>query len=293
MEAAAPTHGPVRKAGRLSRGRTDADLVARLRAGDDTAFESIYDRYHRGLFGFCRHMLGTRDEAEDAIQPVSLAVHRNLRAGEQPVALKPWLYAVARNRCLNMLAARRQGASLEDVPEPSTDGLAVAGAVERRQDLMALLGDIAGLPDDQRAALLLAELGDLSHEEIAQALEVRRDKVKALVFQARTSLMHARDARDADCRAIQEQLANGRGAELRRGNLRKHVAICPDCAAFKAGVRRQRAELALVLPVLPLATLKGSVIASVLGGGGGSAAVTAGGAGTAGGLLGGSGLGKA
>src|SRR3954451_1741802 len=275
MEAAALTQAPARRGGRFSRGPSDGDLVVRLRAGDDTAFESIYDRYHHGLFAFCRHMLGSREEAEDAIQHVFLAVHRNLRAGDKLVTLKPWLYAVARNRCLNMLAARRQGASLDDVPEPSTDGLAVAAAVERRQDLQALLGDLAGLPDDQRAALLLAELGDLSHDEIAQALEVRRDKVKALVFQARTSLMHTRDARDTDCRAIQEQLATMRGADLRRVTLRKHVAMCPECAAFKAEVRRQRASLALVLPVLPVASLKGTVFSAVFGAGGAGTATVA------------------
>lgn len=299
MEAAALSHVPVRRGGRFLRGASDGDLVTRMRAGDDTAFEAIYDRYHRGLFAFCRHMLSSRDEAEDALQHVFLAVHRNLRDTARPVALKPWLYAVARNRCLNMLAARREGTPLDDVAEPSTDGLAVAAAVEQRADLRELLGDLAGLPDDQRAALLLAELGDLSHEEIADALEVRREKVKALVFQARTSLMNAREAREVDCREIQEQLATMSGADLRRGTLRKHVAMCPSCAAYKAEVRRQRAALALVLPVLPAATLKGSVFSAVFGTGsaGGAAATAGAGAGvgaaaSSGGVLGAAGLAK-
>ena len=256
----------------------------RLRAGDDTAFETIYDRHHRGILGFCRHMLGSREEAEDAVQHVFLAVHRNLRESDRDVALKPWLYAVARNRCLNMLAARRERTALDDVPEPSTDGLAVAGAVERREDLKALLGDLAGLPDDQRAALLLAELGDLSHDEIAAALEVPRDKVKALVYQARTSLMSAREAREVDCQAIQEQLATMRGADLRRVTLRKHVAMCPQCAAFKAEVRRQRAALALVLPIVPAAALKGTVLSAVLGTGGSAGAGAAASGAAAGGI---------
>jgi RNA polymerase sigma factor (sigma-70 family) len=278
--AARVTRERARRLGPFSRGSSDADLVLRLRAGDDTAFETIYDRHHRGILAFCRHMLGSQEEAEDAVQHVFLAVHRNLRESDKDVVLKPWLYAVARNRCLNMLAARRERTSLDDIAEPSTDGLAVAAAVERRADLQALLGDIAQLPDDQRAALLLAELGDLSHDEIAASLDVRRDKVKALVYQARTSLMTAREARDTDCRAIQEQLATMRGADLRRVTLRKHVAMCPECAAFKAEVRRQRAALALVLPIAPAAALKGSVLSAVLGGGSaGATGLSAGGGG--------------
>ena len=78
-----------------------------------------------------------------------------------------------------------------------------------------ILGDVARLPDDQRAALVLAELGDLSHDEIAATLDVRKDKVKALIFQAREALAGRRQARAADCRDIQEQLATLRGSALR------------------------------------------------------------------------------
>jgi RNA polymerase sigma factor (sigma-70 family) len=229
-------------------------------------------------------MLGSREEAEDVLQHVFLAVHRHLRDDDRPIQLKGWLYAVARNRCLSILRARREAVALDDVAEPSTDGLAIAAAVERRQDLQHLLGDLAGLPDDQRAALLLSELGDLSHDEIAAALDVRREKVKALVFQARESLMNSRRAREADCREIQAQLATLRGGALRRTTLRRHVAVCPSCAAFKAEVKRQTAALALVLPAVPSAVLKKSILAGVFGGGGGGgAAVVAGGAATAGG----------
>jgi RNA polymerase sigma factor (sigma-70 family) len=240
-------------------------------------------------------MLGNREEAEDVLQHVFLAVHRTLRADDRPVRLKPWLYAVARNRCLSVLRSRREAVALDDVAEPSTDGLAVAAEVEQRQDLRHLLADLADLPEDQRAALLLAELGDLSHEEIGEALEVRRDKVKALVFQARESLMSTRAAREADCREIQQQLATLTGAALRRGPLRRHVAVCPDCAAFKAEVRRQRTALAMLLPVVPGVTLKTGIFAGIIGGGGGG--VVAGGGlvagsaaiagGSSGGLLGG------
>lgn len=287
MEAAAlPISG--RRSGRgLFRTASDERLVERLRRGDEGAFEALYDRHHANLLAFCRHMLGTREEAEDALQHVFLAVHRRITTDSRPLQLKAWMYAVARNRCLSMLRARRQSVALDDIDEPSTEGLAVASAVEQREDLRGLLGDLAGLPDEQRAALVLTELGDLSHDEIGEALGVRKDKVKALVFQARESLMSARTARETDCREIQEQLASARGAALRRSTLRKHVAVCPACASFKAEVQRQRAAFAIVLPVVPSALLKKSVLAGVFGGGGGGggAAVLGGGAAAAGGGL--------
>jgi RNA polymerase sigma factor (sigma-70 family) len=257
---------------RLLRAVSDERLVAAVRAGDERAFEVLYDRHHRALLAFCRHMLGSREEAEDALQHVFVSAHRNLRGGVREIQLKPWLFAIARNRCLSILRARRETVALDAAPEPSSDGLAVAGEVERRQELRDLLGDVARLPDEQRAALVLAEIGDLSHEEIAIALDVRRDKVKALVFQARETLGLWRRARDTDCREIQEQLATLRGAGLRRSALRRHVSVCPSCAAFEAEVRRQRAGLALLLPVLPTFALKQSVLSAAATGGGAAAA---------------------
>jgi RNA polymerase sigma factor (sigma-70 family) len=241
---------------RLPRVSSDERLVAAVRAGDERAFEAAYDRYHRQLLAFCRHMLGTREEAEDALQHVFISAHAGLLANDRPVQLKPWLYAIARNRCLSVLRARQDMGAIDEGAEPSTDGLAVAAEVERRQDLRDTLADLARLPDDQRAALVLTELGDLSHEEIAGVLDVRTAKVKALVFQAREALAAYRDARAADCSGIREQLATLRGGALRRGPLRRHVAVCPGCADFEREVTRQRAALALVLPVIPSLALK-------------------------------------
>jgi RNA polymerase sigma factor (sigma-70 family) len=278
MEAATLSPPSSRGASWRLRRCADERLVERIRGGDERCFEVVYDRYHRQLLAFCRHMLGTREEAEDALQQVFISAHRQLLRDDRPIQLKPWLYAIARNRCLSTLRDRRATVGIDVVPEPSTDGLTVAGEVERRQDLKDILGDLATLPDDERAALVLAELGDLSHEEIAAALDVRKDRVKALIFQARQSLLGSREAREADCSVIQEQLATLRGGALRRSPLRRHVAICGACTAFEAEVGRQRAALALVLPVLPTLALKHGILASVLASGSGVAAGTGAGA---------------
>ena len=205
-----------------------------MRRGDESAFEAIYDRHHRALLGFCRHMLGSHEEAEDALQRVFVSAHDHLRDGTAHVNLKPWLYTIARNRCLSMLRARRETLALDDVHEPSSAGLALADEVELGEDLKDLLGDIARLPDDQRAALVLAELGDLSQQEIAATLDVRTDKVKALIYQAREALAGWRQARDVSCREICEQLSTLKGSALRRAPIRRHLAVCPACTAFEA-----------------------------------------------------------
>jgi len=253
--------------------------VARVRAGDDRAFELVFDRYHRGLLAFCGHMLASREEAEDALQHTFMAAYRSLRATRAEIRLRAWLYTIARNRCLSMLRARREQVVFDEA-RAATDGL--AADVDRRAELRGLLADLERLPDDQRAALVLFELGDHPHDEIAEILGVRREKVKALVFQARESLASWRRARETPCAEIREQLATLRGGALKRATLRRHVAGCDGCRAFEAEVRHQGKALAAALPIAPSAGLKAAVLSAVFGGG--AAATGAGGGGAAIGL---------
>ena len=246
-------------------GRSETALIASTRAGDDAAFEALYDAYHRKLLTFCQHMLGSREEAEDVVQHTFLAAYRCLRAGHVITALKPWLYTVARNRCLSVVRARREEIALEE-SAPAIEGL--AAEVDRRADLRMLVRDVQRLPPDQRAALVLFEVGDHSHQDIAAVLGVRREKVKALVFQAREALMGWRTARETPCAHVREQLATLSGGALGRGTLRRHVEQCAGCADYEAAVRRQRAALAIALPVAPAAGLRAAVLGSALGGSG-------------------------
>jgi RNA polymerase sigma factor (sigma-70 family) len=255
----------------LLRFASDDRLVEHLRAGSEAAFETIFARHHRGVLAFCRHMLGSVEEAEDAVQHTFLAAYRDLVGSDKPIQLRPWLYTIARNRCLSVLRAPERAADVD--VEPATEHL--SAVVERRQDLRDLLVDLARLPDDQRAALVLAEVGGMPHEEIAAVLSVRREKVKALVFQARTTLIAGRTARETPCAEIREQLANLTGGAL----LRRHLRDCAGCRQYRDEVRAQRRELALVLPVAPTLALKAGVLA---GAGAAAAGAGAGGAGVAG-----------
>src|SRR5262249_29886941 len=141
--------------------------------------------------------------------------------------------------------------------------------------------------DDQRAALVLSELGDLSHVEIASAIGCQPGKVKALVFQARSTLIADRDARETPCDDIRAELAVAAGGALRRGPLKRHLRQCDPCRAFQVAIGHQRTGLASILPVAPSAGLAAAVLGSL----GAGAHAAAGGTVAGGGVAAGGGAG--
>ena len=283
--AAPPRRGPLGGvSARLLRVASDEKLVAAVRQGSQPAFEVIFDRHNRGILSFCRHMLGSREEAEDAVQHTFMAAYKALLGSDKDIQLKAWLYTIARNRCLSVLRARREQAS-DDIEIASFDGL--GEEVQRKVELQDLLHDLAELPEEQRAALVLSEIGDLGHDEIGRVLDVPKDKVKALVFQARSSLIQSRDARETSCEEIREMISTLSGGALRRTTLRRHIKDCSGCQAFEADVKRQRRAMAAVLPVVPTVGLKESALAAAFGQSAAAGGAAAGGAAAAGALAGG------
>jgi RNA polymerase sigma factor (sigma-70 family) len=276
-----PAAGAAVRSRRLLRLAGDDRLAVLVQRGNDAAFEVAFERHGPAVLGFCRHMLGSPEEAEDALQHTFAAAYRDLQRGaDREIALKPWLFTIARNRCLSVLRARRELAVAES--EVATAGL--AEQVEQRAELRQLLADVRELPDEQRAALLLAEVGGLPQADIAAVLGCEVRRVKALVFRARSALVARREARAVDCETIREQLANLRGGSLRRTELRLHLRDCPGCRDFREQVRRQRQMLSAALPVAPTVALKTSVLAAVgIGGGAAGGGAAAGGAAIVGG----------
>jgi RNA polymerase sigma factor (sigma-70 family) len=256
----------------------DDRLVDQIRRGNERAFEVAYERHGPGILSFCRHMLGQLDEAEDAVQHTFASAFRDLGRDERPIRLKPWLYAIARNRCISLLRARRS----EPVSEIDPVAAGLDEHVQRRADLRQLVSDLQELPPDQRAALLLSEVGDLAHNEVAEVLGCEVAKVKALVFRARSALIDRRKAREIPCLQIREQIATLHGGALRRRELRHHVSSCAGCREFRDQVRAQRRMLGVALPVLPSSSLKASVLgAAGIGGGHAGGGLAAGGVGAA------------
>ena len=254
---------------------SDEWLVACVRRGDTAAFEALYDRHVRELLGFCVYMLSSRQDAEDAVQATFASAYRALRADSRPVALRPWLFTIARNECLTILRRRKPVVELNGEIAPGADPV---DQIELRDEVRRVFAGLRELPESQRAALVLAEVHGLSHQEVGNVMGVRADQVKAFVYQARSKLVSERAARDVDCREIREELAGARGAALLRGRLRRHVRSCPECRTYADGVARQRRQLGALLPVVPSLALKYRAIEEALGAGAADPVTVAGGA---------------
>src|SRR4051794_22764814 len=292
---AASVHAPAglhRISVPLLRLRSDDQLVALFRKGDEDAFQVIHERYRQRLFAYARQMLaGSRSDAEDAMQDVFLRAYGALRANDRPVTLRAWLYRVAHNRCIDQLRRPLPAAvDLFDITRgPSLhDPLEQA---ERREDLRRLVSDVRRLPDQQRSALLMREMEGLSYKELAEALVVSIPAVKSLLVRARIGLVEAIEARDASCGDIRLDIAAAADKGVRAsGRARRHMRECSSCREYRGALRGDLKQLnSLGAGHGMLATG-----AKVLGiGGAGSGAAAGGGAAPAGGGAAGPGGGAA
>ncbi len=291
MEASALTHasrrGLLARRSPLLKLQGDAKLIAMARAGNPGAFETIVDRYQGRLLGFCRQMLGSTEDAEDVLQEVFVNAYRAMLADEREINLRPWLYRIARNRCLNHLRKPTADAqeSMDMVPE--VEAASTAEKVHNREEFRQLLTDVKKLPETQRSALLLREMDALSYEEIAAAMDTTVPSVKSLLVRARISLAEASQARLLTCGEVRVELSEAaEGLRKVSGPVRRHVRECDECADFRSQVRSNEKALAALFPVGGLLALKGFILSKLgLGGAGGSAGTagaSAAGAGAAG-----------
>jgi RNA polymerase sigma factor (sigma-70 family) len=253
----------------LLRLRSDEQLVALFRAGHDDAFRVIHDRYRQRLFAYTRQMLAHRQDAEDALQDIFVRAYAGLRANHRELALRAWLYRVAHNRCIDEL--RRPAPPPPEVMEllrsPVHDPIAEA---DQRESLRRLIADVRRLPDQQRSALLMRELGGMSYADMAGALGVTIPAVKSLLVRARLGLGQALLARDTACSEIREELIGAHDRGLRpNATARRHMRDCAGCREFRHDLRGVSRRFAAIVPTLgPL-----GVLANMLGvGGGGGAA---------------------
>jgi RNA polymerase sigma factor (sigma-70 family) len=271
----------------LLRLQGDERLVALIRRGHHGAFETLMQRYQPRLLAFCRHMLGSQEDAEDVLQEVFAAAFNAICADERPINARPWLYRIARNRCLNHLR-RPQPAGQDSMDVFVRDaGATTADTVHKREEFRQLVADVQELPETQRTALLLREIDALSYEQISEAMDTTVPSVKSLLVRARVSLAEAAEARMLTCDEVRLEL--GQVAEgLTRSSppARRHLRQCDRCRTFRGELRNTTRALAAVYPIAPFLFLKKLSLAKLgIGGAAGSAASSGGGA-AAGGIAG-------
>src|SRR5208282_5870975 len=245
----------------LLRLQSDERLIAMTRRGQSAAFETLCSRYQSRLLAFCRHMLGSREDAEDVLQEVFAAAFNAVLADEREINVRPWLYRIARNRSLNHLRrVSPVGVDTMDI-HFADSGLSTTDKVMRRENFRELIADVQDLPETQRTALLLREIDALSYEQIAQAMETTVPSVKSLLVRARISLAEAAEARKLNCSEVRLELGEvAEGLTKLSAPARRHVRDCERCSSFKKQLRANNHALAAIFPIGPLFMLKKLVL---------------------------------
>jgi RNA polymerase sigma-70 factor (ECF subfamily) len=186
----------VHPAARITTCADDA-LVRDIRAGDDRAFALLVQRHEQALTGFAAGILGgAHHDAEECVQDAFVRALGFLRAhADRDITVKPWLYAIVRNVCLDRLRKPRRTVGLDALDGVLADGSAGPYETARgREELRLVVGALQELPARQRQALVMHELEGRPHEEMAPVLGVSVGGSKALVCRARRRMAVARDA---------------------------------------------------------------------------------------------------
>ena len=196
------------------------DLITRARAGDADAFRELTEPYRRELLVHCYRMLGSFQDAEDALQETLLAAWRGLGGFEGRASMRTWLYRIAINRCLNALrSASRRPAKEWDIPsveppeptqlgevvwlQPFPDALLHEGAIdvplgpeasyEQSEAIsLAFVTAVQLLPARQRAVLILRDVLGYHANEVADMLDSSVESVNSALKRARASLQQRR-----------------------------------------------------------------------------------------------------
>jgi len=196
MELAAPVRlesPAVRAEARV----TDGDLLQRIADGDSAAFETLYHRFARPLFGLALRMLRDRSRAEDAVQETFTAIWRSAgsyKPERGPGA--PWLYAVARNAIVDRARARGE-ATFADPPEAVSPDAGPDDRAESAYVSWRVHRAVQELPEHEREVLELAYWSGLSQSEVARFLDIPLGTVKT---RTRSGLGHLADLLEGEFR---------------------------------------------------------------------------------------------
>jgi RNA polymerase sigma-70 factor, ECF subfamily len=177
-------------------GKTEpTEAIARARTGDAEAWGELYREYAPAIFRFCRRALPTREDAEDATMDIFMKLNGKLIQYDQTRSFSAWLYKVAANHCWDMLRRRKirqdkETEDLENVPLEHPDPSQLERLIEQRtgEEVRRALGKLGARA---RMALVMRYYSDMSYDEIADALGVRRAFVGVVLLRARHELRQA------------------------------------------------------------------------------------------------------
>jgi RNA polymerase sigma-70 factor (ECF subfamily) len=187
---------------------SDADtelvaLIERARSGDGRAFEDLARREERALYRHAARIVGPGPDAEDVVQDAFLSAWRSIRSFEG-TSFRAWLFRIVTNRALDRIRAKRRRPELPLEPpvdeelawaEPAAPGPDLLEIASGREALAIVEEALEGIPEEQRAALLLRDVEGFAYEEIALMTNAEIGTVKSRIHRARLAVRNALVAR--------------------------------------------------------------------------------------------------
>ncbi len=152
------------------------------------ATHGLYERHAAKIQSYCHHQLGSREEAEDAVQTTFMNAFRALGRGVVPEAESAWLFKIAENVCLSRRRSSWRRGKIESPSDFDLIEEVIPGPNRQRDELIGIEDALASMPEQQRRAILLREWQGLSYREVAEELEISQSAVETLIFRARRTL---------------------------------------------------------------------------------------------------------
>ncbi|MFY9682242.1 MAG: sigma-70 family RNA polymerase sigma factor [Candidatus Sulfotelmatobacter sp.] len=179
---------------------TDAEVMLRVKAGDQSAFDYLVQKYRRPLVSFMYRMARNSAAAEDLAQEVFLRVYRSRQTYEASAKFTTWLYRIATNLAVNHARDTRHErpevtVSLDEPDEETGTTLDVADgtitaeeALLRRERMLAIRGKVEALPERQKLAVIMHKYQQMDYKQIADVLKLSESATKSLLFRAYETL---------------------------------------------------------------------------------------------------------
>jgi len=167
---------------------SDADLVARCRAGEADAFETLYRQHSARIYSLACRMAGSADDGEDLLQEIFLQAFRKLGSFKGDAALGTWLYRLALNHCLDYVRSRQ--AKMNKLTETLDADTSIEPTARRDTPIarLDLERALERLPDGCREAFVLHDVEGFDHKEVGNVLGIAEGTSKSQVFKARAKL---------------------------------------------------------------------------------------------------------